>query len=257
MTTAGSVSAGRGASLRTPQAVVLSLVGAAWLVLIAISTSPWHDDFGHQALEHLDAHRWAVATLAAGWVLMVVATMLPTSLPLYGQFRRLTEARADRDRLLAVLLGAYVGVWFVVGIAMHTGDFGVHRLVDHWPWLDGHAWTISAVTLTLAAGYEVSPLKERCATRCRTPQSFLRAHWHGASPTRGTLRIALDHALSCVGCCWALMLVMFSVGVASLPWMFVLMVVMTAEKTPGLGHRVRTPVAVWLLAGAALTVIAR
>jgi predicted metal-binding membrane protein len=251
------MSAAAAGSAARPSRIVPALLAcsaAAWLALVAVSASPWSGAFEHGALE--EPHRWHVATLAAGWILMVAAMMLPTSLPLFALFARLTAARTDRRRLMVLLVGVYVLVWTVAGMAMHVADLGVHRLVDHWRWLELHPWAIPAGTLALAGAYQLSALKQRCATRCRTPQGFIRAHWHGGAAPADTMRLALDHAASCVGCCWALMLVMFSVGVGSIAWMAALTAVMAAEKTFDSGPRLRTPVAIWLLAGALLTVIA-
>ena len=246
------------AEARAPRTVAMLLAcsALAWLALVAVSASPWEGAFEHGALENIGAHRWELGTLAAGWVLMVAAMMLPTTQPLVGLFARFTAARPDRGRLLAIVLAVYVLVWVVIGAVMHVADFGVHQLVDHSRWLDTHSWTILTATLALAGGYQLSGLKERCATRCRTPQGFIRRHWHGHSAAVDTARLALDHALSCVGCCWALMLVMFSVGVGSIACMVALTAVMTAEKMPGIGRRLSTPVAIALLAGALATAIA-
>jgi predicted metal-binding membrane protein len=235
---------------------LLACSAAAWVALVVVAASPWSAAFEHRALEDLGAHRWEVATLAAGWVLMVAAMMVPTSLPLFALFERLTATRPDRRQLMVILVGVYLLVWSAIGVAMHLADFGVHRLVDHWVWLQAHAWAIPAVTLGIAGGYQLSALKERCATRCRTPQGFIRAHWHGGSAPAETWRLALDHAASCAGCCWALMLVMFSVGVGSIAWMAALTAVMAVEKTHEVGPALRRPVAIWLLAGALFTVIA-
>lgn len=245
------------AEARAPRTVatLLAFSALAWLALVVVSASPWQGAFEHGALENIGAHRWELSTLAAGWVLMVAAMMLPTTQPLVALFARLTAARPDRGRLLSIVLGVYMLVWVVIGAGMHVADFGIHRLVDHSTWLDAHSWTILAATLALAGGYQLSGMKERCASRCRTPQGFIRRHWHGRSAAVETTRLALDHALSCVGCCWALMLVMFSVGVGSIAWMAVLTAVMAAEKTADVGPRLRAPVAIWLLAGALLTVI--
>jgi predicted metal-binding membrane protein len=246
------------ADARAPRTVAMLLAcsALAWLALVAVSALPWEAAFEHGALENIGAHRWELSTLAAGWVLMVTAMMLPTTQPLVALFARLTAARPDRARLLAIVLAVYMLVWVVIGVVMHLADFGIHRLVDHSKWLDAHSWTILAATLALAGGYQLSGLKERCASRCRTPQGFIRRHWHGRSAAVETTRLALDHALSCVGCCWALMLVMFSVGVGSVACMVALAAVMTAEKMPGIGRRLSTPVAFALLAGALATAIA-
>jgi predicted metal-binding membrane protein len=238
-------------------AVVLGLSAAAWLAVIAIGASPWAPYFSHGALDGVGLHPWAVATLAAGWALMVMAMMLPASLPLVGLFARVTERRADRGRLMAILVGAYLAVWLATGVAMHVGDLGIHTLVDRWGWLAGNTWIIAAATLALAGGYQLSAVKVRCLKRCRTPQSFIRRHWRGTSPSADALRMGLDHGAYCVGCCWALMLVMFSVGVANVAWMLVLTGVMVVERTARMGLRLRVPVGAWLLAGALLAVLAR
>ena len=243
---------------RAPRTVAMLLAcsAGAWIALVAVSASPWEGAFEHGALENIGKHRWELSTLTASWVLMVTAMMLPTTAPFVALFARFTAGRPDRGRLRAIVLAVYMLVWVVIGAVMHVADFGVHHLVDHSRWLHTHSWAISASTLVLAGGYQFSGLNERCAARCRTPQSFIRRHWHGRSAAAETMRLALDHALSCVGCCWALMLVMFSVGVGSIALMVALTAVMTAEKMPGIGRRLSTPVGIALLAGALAIAIA-
>jgi predicted metal-binding membrane protein len=238
-----------------PVPALLACSAAAWIALVALGASPWSPAFEHTALENLGHEPWRAAPLTAGWMLMVAAMMLPTSVPMVALFARLVAARPDRRPLLAILVGVYVAVWTGVGAALHAADYGVHRLVELSPWLADHAWAITAATLALAGAYQLSAPKERCAARCRTPQGFVRMHWHGGSAPADTWRLALAHASYCVGCCWALMLVMFSLGVGSVVWMLALTAVMVADKTASLGRRVRTPVGIWLLAGAVATVI--
>jgi predicted metal-binding membrane protein len=237
-------------------AFVLGLLGcaAAWFAFVAVGAS-WPALLDHGAFEGAGWDGWRVAALVAGWGLMVVAMMLPTSLPMLALFGRLTSARRDRAALLAIVVGVYLGLWVAIGAAMHLGDLGVHRLVHHWGWLHANQWAIAAGALALAGGYQLSALKRRCAARCRTPEGFIRRHWHGRSAPAETWRLSVDHAASCIGCCWALMLVMFSVGVGSIAWMAALTVVMAAEKTHELGRRLSIPVAVALLAGALVTVL--
>ncbi len=238
-----------------PVAAMLACSAAAWAVLIAVSVSPWSGAFEHAALEQIGEHPWGAASLTAGWVLMVAAMMLPTSVPMLALFARLTAARSDQRALMATLVGVYVLVWIAVGVALHAADLGVHSLAGQWRWLAANEWMITASALALAGAWQLSPPKERCAARCRTPQAFIRAHWHGGEARADTWRLALDHASYCVGCCWALMLVMFSVGVGSVAWMLVLTAAMVAEKTQEFGPRLRAPVGIWLLLGALATVI--
>jgi predicted metal-binding membrane protein len=228
---------------------------AAWLAVLSIAATRWSVDFSHDALANFGAHSWAVGTLFLGWVLMVVAMMVPTTLPLLSLFGRMTARRPERG-LREILLGGYVLVWVAAGAAMHLGDFGIHRLVAAWPWLAQHTWLIGAGTLALAGAYQFSALKTRCLSRCRTPQSFLRKHWRGGSAGAQALRIGLDHGVYCVGCCWSLMLVMFSVGVGNGFWMLALAAVMLLEKTTAVGSRATKPVGVGLLAAALVTALA-
>jgi predicted metal-binding membrane protein len=231
-----------------PSPLVLALLASAtaWFGLIALSAS-WSSP-----LEH-GAH---AAALSAGWALMIVVMMLPTTAPLLALFGRLTAARRDRALLLAIVVGAYLGLWLAIGAAMHLGDLGVDGLAGRWAWLGRHEGAILAAALAAAGLYQLSPLKQRCAARCRSPEGFIRRRWHGRSARAESWRLALDHAASCVGCCWALMLVMFAAGVGSLVLMAGLTVVMVAEKTHELGRRLSTAVAVALLAGAVAAAIA-
>jgi predicted metal-binding membrane protein len=98
-------------------------------------------------------------------------------------------------------------------------------------------------------------LKYRCLERCRTPFAFVNARWHGRKPYREAFRIGFDHGVFCVGCCWALMLVMFATGVGSLLWMLALTAVMVAEKTSRAGARLVRPIGVTLVAFGVLLAI--
>ena len=86
--------------------------------------------------------------------------------------------------------------------------------------------------------------------RCRTPMSFVIEHWRGRNDGRQAFLLGAHHGLFCVLCCWALMLLMFAVGIGSLSWMMLLAIVMAVEKTVSWGRRLSTPVGVALIVGA-------
>ena len=98
----------------------------------------------------------------------------------------------------------------------------------------------------LAGLYQLSPLKDACLRACRSPLSIIGSRYRGGAS--GGWRVGLTHALNCLGCCWALMLVMFATGVGSLLWMLALTAVMVAEKTSREGARLVRPIAVTLVA---------
>ena len=103
---------------------------------------------------------------------------------------------------------------------------------------------VGAGVLAAAGLFQWSALKYRCLDQCRSPFGFVSSRWHGRSPAREAFRIGVDHGLFCVGCCWALMLMMFVVGTGSIGWMLALAAVMAAEKNLSWGRRLATPVGV-------------
>jgi predicted metal-binding membrane protein len=127
----------------------------------------------------------------------------------------------------------------------------VHAAVDASPWLQGHEWVLGAGVLALAGAFQFSSLKYACLDKCRHPAQFmLRFYARGAG---GGMRLGMRHGLFCLGCCWALMLVMFSVGVASLVAMAALTALMVHEKTQPRGRQV-VPVAGATLVASALLI---
>ena len=219
---------------------VLATAGAAWLTAVALTFTPLDRDLEHGALDRLGAHPWLVLTLTAGWGLMVLAMMLPGTLPLVA-------AAPARPRGTAAVLAGYLLVWLAAGLVLHLGDLGVHWLVHHWGWLGANTWAISAVTLAAAGLYQFTATKAGALDRCRAPD---------VDGLDGGIEVGVGHGLHCLVCCWPLMLVMFSVGLASLAWMFALTVVMAAEKLTPVGHRASRMAGAWLLVAAGATVLA-
>ena len=114
-------------------------------------------------------------------------------------------------------------------------------------WFIGHGWMVAATVLIGAGLFQFSALKYRCLEQCHTPFTFVASRWHGRAPSQEALRIGFDHGVFCVGCCWALMLLMFVVGMGNLGWMLVLAAIMAAEKNLSWGRRLRTPLGVALV----------
>jgi len=148
----------------------------------------------------------------------------------------------------------YLLTWAGFGVVAHVLDIGVNYLVRETPWLAFNGWALGAAVLALAGWFQFSHLKHHCLTRCRAPFSFVVSRWHGTEPRREALRLGLAHGVFCVGCCWALMLLMFVVGTGSVGWMLALGAVMALEKNlagPGwLSRHLGTALGIALLAGA-------
>ncbi len=187
---------------------------------------------------------------ALAWMLMIAAMMLPTTYPVLALFRRVVAGRADARRLLVAVVVGFLAAWLAFGVAAHAADALLHWTAARVPALVAWDWAIGAAVLAGAGAFQWSALKYRCLEACHSPFAFVAARWHGRAPVREALRLGVEHGLFCVGCCWALMLVMFAVGTGSLAWMLALAAVMAAEKNLRRGRRLRAPLGVALLAGA-------
>jgi predicted metal-binding membrane protein len=231
-------------------ALLLALIAMAWAVLWAWSASPAARYLDHRDLDADGLTATTVGLFTAGWLLMTIAMMLPTSLPLLATFRAIVGRRPHPDRLALLVAGGYLAGWTAVGFGMFVMDSGIHALVDAVPWLSSHPSEVTAATLLAAGAYQLTPLKYRCLDACRSPLLFVMSHWRAERPNREALEIGLRHAAWCVGCCWSLMLVLFALGMGNLAWMLAAGAVMAIEKNVPGGRRLGKPMgAVLLVAG--------
>jgi predicted metal-binding membrane protein len=229
------------------------VIAAAWLVCAWAELSGNAAQLHHHALYESRRPYWLAALIVlAGWQFMTAAMMLPSSLGFIRLYAATAGRAPDFPRALLLFLGGYFAVWTAFALAAFTGDMQLHRIADAWPWLTAHAMLIPAGTLGLAALYQFTPLKDACLKACRHPGVYLMRHYRRGA--LNGLRLGFGHALFCVGCCWALMLVMFAAGVAHLAWMGVLAAIMFVEKATPVGDRIVVPVgaALGALAGIAL-----
>ena len=182
-----------------------------------------------------------------GWLLMTIAMMLPTSVPLLVIFHSMLRARANRPLLISLTVFGYLAAWLVFGIAAYAAVVAIARAADHLTWIHVESWTITAGILLLAGLYQFSPLKYRCLEKCRSPFSFIAGHWHGRREHAEAFILGVSHGAFCVGCCWALMLLMIPVGAGNLSWMLMLAVVMAVEKNLSGGKLIAKPLGAALL----------
>lgn len=203
----------RPAVRRDPRALlgVLALAALGWVVLVARPSVALPGTAG------------AVASWLVLWVAMMTAMMLPSTAPLVLLYRRAGTLAAT-----AALLAGYLAVWTATGAVA---------------WLLHMVVTLPAAPVLLAAGaYQLTPVKHACLRRCRTPADFLVQRWR-ANP----VLIGLDHGRWCLGCCWALMVVLVVVGAMGLGWVVLLAAVVAAEKLTAWGSTVARGTGVALL----------
>lgn len=207
--------------------IVVTVAAAAW-ILLALLHGDGHSFASHPATapnhhgEHPDgahAHHppvstagtWMTPVLAqathavAGWGLMVVAMMMPPALPLLQTVRKLVANRPMAPLLTLLSAGLFVAAWSVVGAVLVTAYLLIRGLAGDSVAGTQLAW-VAGVVILLAGVYQFTPLKDLCLRGCRSPRSFVLAHWQGrrAAPAE-LLTLTGAYATSCIGCCWALL----------------------------------------------------
>ena len=187
---------------------------------------------------------------------MIVAMMLPSTIPLVMTFAALVGRRRRPGRLVSLLLLGYLVVWAGFGLAAWVLDRGIHAAVDVLPWLAAHPQLIIGTTLLSAGLWQFSPLRDRCLEECRSPLGFVLNRWRGVSERREAFAMGLAHGAFCVGCCWSLMLVMFGVGLANVAAMILLGGLTAVEKNLPSGRRLTHPVGLILVLAAVYSVAA-
>jgi predicted metal-binding membrane protein len=244
------------------------LLGSTWLALWVWTASPYG--------RWLDHGQWTESGLAAalcralpagqlvlpallygsGWLLMSAAMMLPTAWPLLNIFDRLTASRADHRSLMALVILGYLSVWGVFGLLAHGLDHLLHAIAAESSWLLINGWIVGAAILGVAGAFQFSALKYHCLDKCRTPLSFVMEHWRGYAHHWHALKLGVRHGAFCVGCCWAIMLIMFVVGTGSVGWMLALGAVMAIEKNAPWGRKLSPWLGASLLGWAAFILVA-
>jgi predicted metal-binding membrane protein len=217
---------------------------AAWLALLSMPM-------------RAHGHATPVAVAFLMWTVMTVAMMLPPVMPWLAFF---TRTRADRSGEGAmyptgIFLGGYLAVWTVFALAaavVQVGLVNVGVLAGMDPSLDAR---FGGAVLVAAGLFQFTPLKAACLAHCRTPLGFFLSKWRDGP--RGAFTMGLEHGRYCLGCCWALMLVAFALGVMNLAWMAVLTLGLSVEKIAPRGAAVGRAFGVLLAAWGAWMLLGR
>jgi predicted metal-binding membrane protein len=167
------------------------------------------------------------------WVVMMSAMMFPSIVPMVLAFGSVQRRRGDRemvDRLVSspVFVAGYLLTWTAFGLLAYGLYVGVRSLsIPALSWHRGGPY-LAGGALLAAAIYQLTPTKDACLRRCRSPLDFVLTHWRDGPA--GALRMGLIHGAWCVGCCWGLMVALFALGVMSLTWMVVIAGLIAIEK---------------------------
>ena len=241
-----------GAALARPKALaaicVVALGGLGWLALgLMVSGMGMLDAL----CRPLISQAWSVsgfAIIAAMWGAMTLAMMLPSAAPMIMTYAEIADTATRKgERIVSpfVLASGYLSVWlgFAAATTFVQCVFARVALLD--AGLAPASGLFSGAIFIAAGIYQFSALKHACLTQCQQPFPFFFSRW--TTTPRGVLKLGLSQGLYCLGCCWAMMLVMFAVGVMNVIWMAALGMVMTIEKI-GTGKRFTYAVGVGLIA---------
>ena len=228
---------------RAAGVLVLSLIGWVFLAWLAI-------DMGHPVaqLTMPASSNWSVASLLMIWFMwsvMMGAMMLPSALPMILTFTGLGIRSGERARGPS-FVAAYLLVWFAFGAAATALQWAFQAMEWVNPMIVSTSAVLTGLLLVIAGLYQFSPLKKVCLSQCRTPFAFLLGEWRAG--VGGAFVMGLRHGLLCVGCCWALMVLLFVGGVMNLAWIAALSVAVAIEKLAPRGE--------WLGAALGLGLIA-
>jgi predicted metal-binding membrane protein len=239
-------------------------VTATLLVLVPLASWAWiaamaRDMYGTM----LGSSAWMMTStwdlphlllLWAMWAVMMTAMMLPSAAPLVllyaGAVRTRAEAHAGRQ--IYALAAGYVLVWALFSIGATVLQRALSSMLVLTPMMEPATPAAAAAVLAVAGIYQLTPLKAACLRVCRSPLSYLIQHWR--SGARGAFRLGVDHGAYCLGCCWALMLLLFAGGVMNLVVIVALTVWVVVEKFAPFGEQTARASGLALLALAVWTV---
>lgn len=236
--------------------IVVPLAAWTWIVLMArdmygtmLGSSAWM-----MTTEWDAAH---VLMLWAMWAVMMTAMMLPTATPLIRLYAAAARGRPETGspalRVYALASG-YLSLWAAFSVVAT----GLQRVLASTsvltPMMEPATPAAGATVVAIAGLYQLTPLKRACLRACRSPLGFMVQRWR--SGAAGAFRLGLDHGAYCLGCCWALMLILFAGGVMNLAvivtltlWVLVEKVAPFAEHTPAVSGVALLAVAAWMAAG--------
>lgn len=230
-------------------ATLLLLAAVAWALLLWQSAHT-------AAMAPALTMGFGLPLFLAIWVVMMVAMMFPTAAPMILMFARIHAGKREQGHSFVstwVFVAAYLVIWTVFGVMAYLLASGAQRLAAESPALTHAAPRLGGAVLILAGLYQLSPLKTRCLSACRSPLAFVLGSWREGE--LGSFRMGIEHGISCLGCCWLLFVILFPLGMMNIAAMATLTGLIFAEKSLALGPRLVVVAAVLLIGYGALVVV--
>jgi predicted metal-binding membrane protein len=232
--------------------LLLTLAAAAWTLLV------WQGGGANMDMAMASPTMGLRAPLfLAIWVAMMVAMMFPTAAPMILTFHRVQAGKRQRGEAFVstwVFVAAYMLVWTLAGVAAYAGALAAESVSARAGLSPANAARIGGVVLVAAGLYQLTPLKNMCLSKCRTPITFIMTSWRDGAA--GALRMGLLHGAYCLGCCWLLFVILFPLGIMNIAAMAAITVLVFAEKTLPWGRTTALSAAAALVAYGAVVVAA-
>lgn len=217
---------------------LLALSAWAWIWLL---TMPGMDrlSIGDEMMRP-QVGTWSFAhavAMFAMWVIMMVGMMIPSAAPMVLLFARVAHHSLGGWRAhlrIGLFIAGYIAVWTVFALAATMAQWGLERAALITPMMKAASPLLGGALLGAAGLYQLTPLKRTCLEQCRAPFAFVTERWRAGAG--GAFVMGLDHGLYCLGCCWALMALLFVVGVMNLLWVAIIAAFVLAEKIAPAGH---------------------
>jgi predicted metal-binding membrane protein len=191
------------------------------------------------------------------WIIMMVAMMFPTAASMIVTFHRVQAGKRQRGEAFVstwIFVAAYLLVWGLSGIAAYVGALAAEAVAARTALSPATAARVGGTLLIAAGLYQLTPLKDLCLSKCRTPITFIMTSWRDGPA--GAVRMGLLHGAYCLGCCWLLFVILFPLGIMNIAAMAVITLLIFAEKTLPWGRVVARAAAVALIAYGSVVVAA-
>jgi predicted metal-binding membrane protein len=212
--------------------IVIATIG--WIYMAYMAWAMSHMSLVQMWMPPPYSQPWAVRDLLmlfVMWSVMMIAMMVPSAIPMVMVFTAVNGSKRQRNQAYVstfIFTLGYLIAWIGFSLLASGAQWRLHTAGVLDPMMNSNSYLLSGIVLVLAGIYQWTPYKEACLHQCRTPLGFLMSEWREGR--FGALMMGARHGLFCIGCCWALMLVLFAVGVMNMLWVLLIAVFVLLEK---------------------------
>jgi predicted metal-binding membrane protein len=188
----------------------------------------------------------------AMWVVMMIGMMTPSAAPMILIYARVGRQAAREGKPFAPsgwFAGGYLLSWTAFSLVATSAQWALERAALLTPMMESASNRLGAAVLILAGVYQWAPLKETCLSHCRSPLLFIQQHGGFRREPLGALALGFRHGIYCIGCCWALMALLFVGGVMNLLWISTLAILVLLEKVVPFGRALARGAGLAFIAG--------